>query len=174
MALIDDVNAEIVQRNKNKRDLTEEFERERLAERGIVPFENDAPAEIPKRRRRRKTLDEMSPAEIEAFRQKKMREEEDKVLGKSGDAPKKQRRRRKQETEKPAQKSVRAQRTRSVKKSAKSKEAGVSLPKQPLRKSRSPKTPKMLQPLTLLHLLKVPGLPEGDCLAICYVKGAAT
>lgn len=34
-----------------------------------------------------------------------------------------------------------------------------------------PRQPKVLQPLEILHLLRIPGLPKGDCLAICYVRG---
>ena len=37
----------------------------------------------------------------------------------------------------------------------------------------APKTPKMLKPLEILYLLKIPGLPNGDFIAICLAKGAA-
>lgn len=172
--LMDDVQAEIVQRNKNRLEVLEELEKEQLAERGIAPSENGTPAESPKHKRRRKTLDEMSPAEIEAFRQRKMREEEARVLGKPVDAPKRRRRRCKQEAETSVQKPVKTKRQRASKKTIKPGNPEEQVEKQFVRKSRSPKTPRMLQPLTPLYLLKIPGLPEGDCLAICYVKGAAT
>lgn len=171
--LMNDVQAAIVQRNKTRLEGLEEREKEQLAERGIAPSENGTPAESPKHKRRRKTLDEMSPAEIEAFRQRKMREEEARVLGKPVNAPKKRRRRRKHEAETPVEKPVKTKQKRAAKKTINPGNPVEQVEKQLVHKSRSPKTPKMLQPLTPLYLLKIPGLPEGDCLAICYVKGAS-
>jgi hypothetical protein len=164
MALLDEVNAEIMQKHEHIK---------AEAATGLQQL-GASPVEQPKPKRRRKTLEDMTPEEVEAFRQRKMREEEARVLGKPVDAPKKRRRRHKQESGTPAQKPVKAKQTRSSRKTVKTEEPVVQTVRQPLRKTRSPKMPKMLQPLTPLYLLKIPGLPEGDCLAICYVKGVAS
>lgn len=153
MALLGEVTAEIIQKHESTK-----------AKAGVGLQQLGASlVEKPKPKRRQKTLADMTPAEVEAFRQRKMREEEARVLGKSMDAPKKQRCRGKSEADTPVKKPVKAK---------KADKPAVQAVRKTSRKTQSPKMPKMLQPLTPLYLLKIPGLPEGDCLAICYVKGA--
>lgn len=162
MALLGEVTAEIIQ--KNERVKTK-------AGAGIQQL-GASLVDQPKPKRRQKTLADMTPAEVEAFRQRKMQEEEARVLGKPVDAPKKQRCKGKSEVETPVKKPVKAKQTRPSRKTVKADKPVVQAVRKPSRKTQSPKMPKMLQPLTPLYLLKIPGLPEGDCLAICYVKGA--
>lgn len=153
MALLGEVTAEIIQKHESTK---------AKAGAGLQQL-GASLVEKPKPKRRQKTLADMTPAEVEAFRQRKMQEEEARVLGKPMDAPKKQRCRGKSEADTPVKKPVKAK---------KADKPAVQAVRKPSRKTQSPKMPKMLQPLTPLYLLKIPGLPEGDCLAICYVKGA--
>lgn len=109
----------------------------------------------------RKSSKPQTKEEIEAYREKKMREEEARYLraakkesGEIKEEPKKEvevKRKRKEikkvnEEQKP--KKRRRRRTH---------ECVVDVPRQP----------KMLQPLQPLYLLKIPGLPKGSCIAIC-------
>ena len=142
MALIDEVKAEVIKRNTG----------------GVQPVAEKAQV-TSQPKRRRKALAEMTPAEVEAFKQRKMAEEETRLLGKpvKESAPKKKRTRTQVEstpkpTPKPAPKPSKAQRRRTA---------------QP-----APQRPKVIQPLEPLYLLKIPGLPKGDCIAICYARGA--
>jgi cell envelope opacity-associated protein A len=162
MALLGEVTAEIIQKN------------ERIKAKAGAGLQQLGASlvEQPKPKRRRKTLADMTPAEVEAFKQRKMMEEEARVLGKLVDVSKKQSRNCKPEAKTPVKKPVQAKQTKATKKVVKTKKPVEQVKKKPVCKSRSSKTPKMLQPLTPLYLLKIPGLPEGDCLAICYVKGA--
>ena len=89
----------------------------------------------------------MTKAEIEAYRQKMMEKEEARYLGKMPNASK------------PKANRYDKKKTRCEKTETKTK-------------SRKAKVPKMLQPLEPLYLLQIPGLPKGDCLAICYARGA--
>lgn len=154
MALLGEVTAEIIQKHESTK-----------AKAGVGLQQLGASlVEKPKPKRRQKTLADMTPAEVEAFRQRKMQEEEARVLGKPVDTPKNQQKRRGTQIAKtPVKKPVKAK---------KADKPAVQAVRKPSRKTQSPKMPKMLQPLTPLYLLKIPGLPEGDCLAICYVKGA--
>lgn len=113
----------------------------------------------PEPMRRRKEKRDMTKEEREAYIQKKMAEEEARLLKKArGAEPVK--RKRKVFAPKPQvqQKEVTDKPERAGRKRPQ-KEKGALLP---------------LQPLRPLHLLKIPGLPEGDFLAICYVRGTAT
>lgn len=101
----------------------------------------------------------MTKAEIEAYKQKMMEREEAKYLAKTGlrakaDATKKARKATKRA--KQERKAVRVEKKATVE----PKPRGA------------PRTPKMLQPLEPLYLLKIPGLPRGDLIAVCIVHGA--
>lgn len=98
--------------------------------------------ETGKRKRRTKE-------EIEAYRQRKMREEEERYLGEQAE-PKKQAKAKK-ENAKPSE---------------------DPRPRNKAKKQAAPSIPKMLGPLEPLYLLRIPGLPKGDCVAICIVHGA--
>ena len=91
---------------------------------------------------------QMTKAEIAAYRERKILEEEAKYLKEKAVKKKVA----KDRTEEPADKPVKRRRRKAV----------VS----------EPETPKMLSPLQPLYLLKIPGLPDGDCIAICLAKGA--
>lgn len=158
MSLIDEVKAEVIQRSV-----------------GSVQPTNDKPVEPVKRRRRRgEDPSEMTKEEREAWLAKKRAEEEARYLGHS-ETPK---RRKSAEAKEPSAKVA--------KKSVKAEKPAVQAEKQPLkrtqpaqqtrqtRKTRTEdaKRPKILQPLEVLYLLRIPGLPKGDCLAICYARGA--
>jgi hypothetical protein len=98
----------------------------------------------------------MTKEELEAYRQKKMAEEEAKYL-------------------KMAKKDAAAKPDKSAKpakpaKKAEKPEATEKPQRQP--RQQKPRQPKMLQPLEPLYLLKIPGLPKGDCIAICLAHGA--
>lgn len=123
-------------------------------------------AEVNKEKPKREKK-EMTAAEREAYRQKKIREEEARYLkmsstesGKtrgrprksdsadkkqSGDAPQPRKRRRRKTVAEPAKE------------------------RQP--RARQARQPKMIDPLQVLYLLKIPGLPKGDCIAICLARG---
>ena len=110
----------------------------------------------PRRRGRPKTKDE-----VEAYRQKKMAEEEARYLkvdGKNEDRPRRGR--------KPAKAKAAAQEAKPVE-PASGNRSKTDVPARP-----KAKTPKMLQPMEVLYLLKIPGLPKGDCIAICLAHGA--
>lgn len=98
---------------------------------------------------------QMTKAEREAFRARKMREEEERYLGKT---PKVRSRKAK------AASSADCPTPEQVRQAA---EIAYANPNPP----RNPKRPKMLEPLQPLYLLKIPGLPKGDCLAVCLVHG---
>lgn len=100
----------------------------------------------------------MTKAEREAFRARKMREEEERYLGKSSKKAKPRKVLREQE--------LSPQQVRQA----------VELihpnPNPPRTSPCEPRRPKMLEPLQPLYLLKIPGLPKGDCLAICLAHGS--
>ena len=107
-----------------------------------------SPKEIsPKSAKRSTAKKPMTKEEIEAYRQKMMEREEAWYLGKSA---------------KPAKPS--AKRKAKPRKKAESEKAKP--------KKVKVKMPKTLQPMEPLCLLRVPGLPKGDCLAIYYARGA--
>jgi len=81
----------------------------------------------------------------------------------------------KEEREEYRQKKMLEEEARYLKKEKKSRKIYGSTAKIiPEKKERVKKirTPKILQPLQPLYLLKIPGLPKGDCLAICLAHGA--
>lgn len=137
MGMLDEVKQEIIGRHQ--------------------PSVQDQRPETKKGRRKRT---EMSKAEIEAYRQKKIAEEEARMLKQArakqpgGEETKKGRRRNGNED---GGKPDRAE--------------PVNAPERGTRETRK-RALRPLGPLEPLHLLKIPGLPEGDCLAICYVRGA--
>ena len=117
--------------------------------RGAVAPQADV--ENPPRKKREKKP--MTKAEIEAYRQKMMEKEEARYLGKSAIGA-----------------AGRNPKGKKAKKSAKKRKQRKAVDNdKPVKKSRMP---KMLQPLQPLYLLKIPGLPKGDCIAICYARGA--
>lgn len=112
----------------------------------------------PVRAKRTQTKDRpMTKAEREAFRARKMREEEERYLGKQ---PKKAKPRKV-----PSEQELSPQQVRHA---VELMHANPNPPRTP----REPQRPKMLEPLHPLYLLKIPGLPKGDCLAICLAHGA--
>jgi len=113
----------------------------------VSPKEN-----LPKSAKRSTAKKPMTKEEIEAYRQKMMEREEARYLGKSA-KPAKPSAKRKAKLRK------RANKVRMESEKAKSKKVKV-------------KMPKTLQPMEPLCLLRVPGLPKGDCLAIYYARGA--
>lgn len=116
-------------------------------------------AEKPVRSKRTPAKDrQMTKAEREAFRTRKMREEEERYLGK------------------PSKKAKTRKVTREQELSPQQVRQAVELihpnPNPPRTPPCEPRCPKMLEPLQPLYLLKIPGLPKGDCLAICLAHGA--
>ena len=101
---------------------------------------------------------QMTKAEREAFRTRKMREEEERYLGK----PSKKAKPRKV----PHEQELSPQQVRQ------DVELMHANPNPPQTSPYEPRRPKMLEPLQPLYLLKIPGLPKGDCLAICLAHGA--
>lgn len=103
--------------------------------------------------------------EIEAYRQKKMAEEEARYLGKQ---PKKREK---------AEKAGKAGKTRADgPKPRKEPEAKTEEKVQKVQKvQKAPlkmlEMPKMMKPLVPLYLLHIPGLPKGDGIVICYAEG---
>lgn len=158
MALMDEVRGEILQRHE---------------EAQLKPVPTEGAAQPKKRRRRRKTLEDMTPDEVEAFKQRKMMEEEARVLGKPLPAEPKKRRRRKSKMSATDEAPKTSRAARTVKKKTVQPAQGEKLPiRRVRRKAQGVQSPQMLQPLQPLYLLKIPGLPEGDCIAICYARGA--
>ena len=142
MALIDEVKGEIMQRH------------EKAVEQRIGPKEQnaqEAPAEKP-RRRRRKNIENMTKEEVEEYKRKMMEQEEARYLG----SHKKARGRLRKQNPEQAQKSD-------------SVLVAPKVQKEP--KARQSRTPRMLQPLEPLYILKVPGLPKGDAIVICLTHG---
>lgn len=114
-------------------------------------------AEKPVRAKRTPTKDRpMTKAEREAFRARKMKEEEDRYLGKALKA-RSRKAKAAPRADLPTPEQVRQ-----------ATEIAYANPNPP----REPKRPKLLEPLQPLYLLKIPGLPKGDCLAICLAHGA--
>lgn len=159
MGLMEEVKADVIQRNTG----------------GVQPVEpKKEAAPEPKKARRRKNPEDMTKEEREAWLAKKRAEEEARYLGQS-ETPK---RRKSAEANEPSAKVA--------KKSVKAEKPAVQAEKQPLKQNQrtqqtrqtrqkrteDAKRPKILQPLEVLYLLRIPGLPKGDCLAICYARGA--
>ena len=132
-----------------------------------TPAVPEPPKEKPKPVKREKTK-----AEIEAYRQKMMEKEEARYLGKvaSGIIKRKKTSQQKPKAEKkPVQKKVKvkSKAPRKVQKVQKAEKADKAE-----KVVKAPKMPKILKPLVPLYLLRIPGLPKGDCIAICYAEGA--
>lgn len=136
MALIDEIKSEIMQGKE-------------MTPKPVSP-ESEAAKEPKKRQRREKT-----PEEIEAYRQKKMAEEEARYLG---ETPKKRRKRKAKEEKAPEKAPVKRRRRR-----RKDKAQDIQKAQKSPRKLKV-QSPKVLQPLEPLYLLRIPGLPKGDCI----------
>ena len=131
----------------------EEIQNEIMQRRGAVQPDAQATARTEKPAKREKTKEE-----IEDYRQKKIPEEESKYLG----AEKKTSRRRRKKADNAIKEEPEMPKKR---RRRRTKEQMA----QPVEKTRAP---KVLSPLKPLYLLKIPGLPKGDCIAICYAEGA--
>lgn len=109
--------------------------------------------------------------EIEAYRQKKMAEEEARYLGKQ---PKKREKAEKAEkvgktrTEGPKPRKESEAKTGEKVQKVKRAQKVEKVRKVP---SKMLEMPKMLKPLVPLYLLHIPGLPKGDGIVICYAEG---
>ena len=136
--------------------LSEAIDEIRSARNVVYTQKNAENAGEPAPRKREKKP--KSKAEIEAYRQKKMREEEERYLGKAEKPPRK-RRAKSVEAPHPAETAQEPCVKRKRRHSAQDGDPAA------------PKVPAMLQPLQPLYLLKIPGLVKGDCLAICLVHG---
>lgn len=121
--------------------LIDEIQDDIKSQRKSAP-EGQAPAE-PKKKRHRRTK-----AEMEAYRQKKIAEEEARYLAMQNSG--KPNAGAKQRTKKAPQKAA----------SKQSAPVGIQ-------------NTVPLSPLTPLYTLKIPNLPKGDCLVICYGRGMA-
>ena len=118
----------------------------------MTPVQADKPSSKKEGGRKK----QMTKAEVEAYRQRKMAEEEAKYLklAKKAQEPKPPKSDKPEKTAKP-----------------KAQKPSETKPKQ-ADKPKVPRQPKPLQPMEVLYLLKIPGLPKGDCIAICLVHGA--
>ena len=155
MSTLDEIKKEIVERHQSA---------------GPQPDAPAASQEAPKKKPNqvKPAKKEMTKAEIEAFKQKMMEKEEARYLGKQAKSAKKSKKAKSSKpakTEKPAKPAKSVKKTKKVQKSK--KEQKVQKP--PV---QAAKMPKILKPLVPLYLLRIPGLPKGDCLAICYAEGA--
>lgn len=154
MSAIDEIKKEIIERHQAA---------------GPQPDTPAASQEAPKEKPNqvKPAKKEMTKAEIEAYKQKMMEKEEARYLGKPTKSAKKAKKAKPSKPEKPAKPAKSAKKTKKVQKVQKSKkEQKVQKPVQ------TAKMPKILKPLVPLYLLRIPGLPKGDCLAICYAEGA--
>lgn len=154
MSTLDEIKKEIVDRHQS------------AGPQPDTPASQEAPKEKPNQVKPAKK--EMTKAEIEAYKQKMMEKEEARYLGKPAKSSKKAKKAKSSKpakTEKPAKPAKSVKKTKKVQKSK--KEQKVQKP--PV---QAAKMPKILKPLVPLYLLRIPGLPKGDCLAICYAEGA--
>ena len=134
-----------------------------------TPAAPEPPKEKPKPVKREKTK-----AEIEAYRQKMMEKEEARYLGKvaSGIIKRKKTSQQNPKAEnKPVQKAKPKAKSK-AKSKAPRKVQKVQKAEKAEKVVKAPKMPKILKPLVPLYLLRIPGLPKGDCIAICYAEGA--
>ena len=146
MSAIEDIKNEIIQRHQ-------------------VPVPNQEPAKPEKPDKKPKGEKKaMTKAEIEAYKQKMMEREEARYLGKESNGSRKQVKKVKQKEPKPSKSDS--------KQDAKQKKEQKKAPDKAAPKRAKAEMPRMLQPLEPLYLLRIPGLPKGDCLAICYARGA--
>ena len=145
MSAIDEIKKEIIERHQS------------AGPQPDTPAAQEAPKE--KANQVKPAKKKMTKAEIEAYKQKMMEKEEARYLGKPA------------KTSKPSK--PKAQKPKVEKKVEKKAEKKVEKPK-PKEKERLPKMPKILPPLEPLYLLRIPGLPKGDLIAVCIVHGADT
>ena len=108
----------------------------------------------------------MTKAEIEAYKQKMIEREEARYLGNESNCSRKQ----VKKVKKVKQKEQNPYKSDSKQDSKKKKEQ-KKVPYKAVPKRANAEMPRMLQPLEPLYLLRIPGLPNGDCLAICYASG---
>lgn len=149
MSAIEDIKNEIIQRHQ-------------------VPVPNQEPEKPEKPDKKPKGEKKaMTKAEIEAYKQKMMEKEEARYLGKESKGSRKQVRK----VKKVKQKEPKPSKSDS-KQDAKQKKEQKKAPDKAVPKRAKAEMPRMLQPLEPLYLLRIPGLPKGDCLAICYARGA--
>ena len=152
MSTLDEIKKEIVERHQSA---------------GPQPDAPAAAQESPKEKTNqvKPAKKEMTKAEIEAYKQKMMEKEEARYLGKPA---KKAKSSKPAKSEKPEKSEKKAKKPKKVQKVQKSKKE-QKVQKPPV---QTAKMPKILKPLVPLYLLRIPGLPKGDCLAICYAEGA--
>ena len=136
--------------------MLEDAKNEIMAQRVVGPG-----AEAPSKERKKAMP---TKQEREARRAKMIEEEERRILksmGKDGAVKKK----RKGATTGKADDPGKSAKPKATPKRAESEAVDAT-------KAARPKSPRILQPLEPLYLLRIPGLPKGDCLAICYARGA--
>lgn len=149
MSAIEDIKNEIIQRHQ-------------------VPVPNQKPEKPEKPDKKPKGEKKaMTKADIEAYKQKMMEREEARYLGKESKGSRKQVNKVKQMKQKESKPSK-----TNAKKDAKQKKEQKKAPDKAMPKRAKSEMPRILQPLEPLYLLRIPGLPKGDCLAICYARGA--
>ena len=152
MSAIEDIKNEIIQRHQ-------------------VPVPNQEPVKPEKPDKKPKGEKKaMTKAEIEAYKQKMMEREEARYLGKESNGSRKQVKKVKK-VKQMKQKEPKPSKSDS-KQDAKQKKEQKKAPDKAVQKRAKAEMPRMLQPLEPLYLLRIPGLPKGDCLAICYARGA--
>lgn len=152
MSAIEDIKNEIIQHHQ-------------------VPVPNQEPEKSEKPDNKPKGKKKaMTKAEIAAYRQKMMEREEARYLGKESKGSRKQVKKVKQ------MKQVKPKESKpsksDSKQDAKQKKEQKKAPDKAVPKRAKAEMPRILQPLEPLYLLRIPGLPKGDCLAICYARGA--
>ena len=149
MSAIDEIKKEIIERHQA------------AGPQPDTPAEaQEAPKEKPNQVKPAKK--EMTKAEIEAYKQKMMDKEEARYLGKPAKSSKSAKKAKKAKPAKPAKPEKKTKKVQKSKKEQKVQKPPV----------QTAKMPKILKPLVPLYLLRIPGLPKGDCLAICYAEGA--
>jgi len=160
MALIDEAKAEVIQRYTG----------------AVQPMAEAPVGELKKTSKtRRRNPEDMTKEEREAWLQKKREEEEARYL----------KDRAENKGAKVAQPEAKVKRVRKAKAESASNPAPKPAPKptskpvpksvpKPVQRCRKaePQRPRIAQPLEPLYLLRIPGLPKGDCIAICYARGA--
>ena len=154
MSAIEDIKNEIIQRHQVPVPNQE-------PEKTENPEKPDKPDKKPKGEKKA-----MTKAEIEAYKQKMMEMEEARYLGKESKGSRKQVKKFKKVKNKEPKPSK-----SDSKQDAKQKKEQKKVPDNAVPKRTKAEMPRMLQPLEPLYLLRIPGLPKGDCLAICYARG---
>lgn len=155
MSTLDEIKKEIVERHKSAGQQTD-----------TPAASQEAPKE--KTNQVKPAKKEMTKAEIEAYKQKMIEKEEARYLGKQAKKAKKAKKAKSEKPAKPVKPVKLVKKAKEVQKVQKSKKE-QKVQKPPV---QTVKMPKVLKPLVPLYLLRIPGLPKGDCLAICYAEGA--